>query len=113
MRRFAFSLAVSCVASGCGTTQQSPVPQAMTPQDRLAAIKPATDCEYAAAVRYDDGRYTIAALTQQVLDVCGVEILAAESAFHVSSNDPDVKADEFKQAVETVEDARKNRVGRK
>jgi hypothetical protein len=113
MRNLAFSLVLSCLVSGCGATQQSPAPQGMTPQDPLAAVKPRVDCEYAAATRYDDGSITTAALAQQMLDVCGVEVLAAERAFHVSSNDPDIKADEFKEAVGIAENARKNRVGRK
>jgi hypothetical protein len=113
MRRVTFSLAVSCLVSGCGATQQSPAPQAMTAEQALAAVKPTVDCEYHAAARYDDGSISIAALAQQMVGVCGVEILASERAFHVSSTDPDIKADEFKQAVEIAENARKNRVGLK
>lgn len=113
MRNLAFMLVVSCLVSGCGATQQSPAPQAMTPQDPLAAVKPTIDCEYRAAARYDDGSISIAALAEQMLGICGVEILASERAFHVSSTDPDIKADELKQAVEIAENARKNKVGLK
>ena len=47
------------------------------------------------------------------MGVCAVELTQAEMAFHLSLNDPDIKADEFNQAVEVAESARKQRVGRK
>ncbi len=85
----------------------------MTAGNALADVQPMIDCERAAAARYDDGRSKIATVAQQVLDVCSVEILASERAFHLSPNDPDVKLDEFKQAVGIVDEVRKSRVGGK
>jgi hypothetical protein len=83
----------------------------MTADDALAAVKPVIDCEWAAAARYDDGHSSVAALAERIVGICGPEILKSERAFHVSPNDPDIKMDEFKQAVRAVENARKSRVG--
>ncbi len=90
-------------------TQQRPTPQAMTAENALAAVKPVTDCEWAAASRYDDGRSSVAALAERITGICGPEILEAERAFHLSPNDPDVKMDELKQAIEAVEHVRGNK----
>ena len=110
-KTFTFSLALSCLVSGCSTAER-PAPKAMTAADALAAVQPVIDCEWAAAARYDDGRSTVAALAQRIMGVCSPEILKAETAFHLV-NDPDVKSDELNQAVEVVENVRKSRVGGK
>jgi hypothetical protein len=47
------------------------------------------------------------------MSICAVELTKARLAFHVSLNDPEIDLIEFKQAVESVENARKNRVDRK
>ena len=97
----------SASLAGCAA-QQRPARQAMAAENALAAVNPVIDCEWAAAARYDHGQ-SVAALAQQILGICGVEILKAERAFHLSPNDPDVKMDEFKQAIETVEHVRGNK----
>jgi hypothetical protein len=73
----------------------------------LALQSVVTDCEWKAADRYDDGRYTVSELAQR--GVCAVELTKAALAFGFSPNDPQVEADQFKQAVENVESARKAR----
>jgi hypothetical protein len=108
-KTFAFSLVLSCLAASCGTAQQRLAPKEMAAEDALAAVKPVTDCEWAAAARYDDGRSSIAALAERITGICGPEILKAERAFHLSPNDPNVKMDELKQAIETVEHVRGNK----
>jgi hypothetical protein len=72
-----------------------------------------TDCEWKAADRYDDGRHTVSELTQQVVGVCAVELTKAALAFGLSPNDPQIELDQFKQAVENVESARKARAKRR
>lgn len=109
---FTASVALSCLISGCAAKQR-PAPQAMTADYTLDAVKPVTDCEWAAAVRYDDGHSSVEALAERITGICGVEILNAERAFHVSPNDPDIKMDELKQAIETVEHVRESKVGGK
>jgi hypothetical protein len=79
------------------------------PDDPLAAIQQMVDCEWAAAARYDDGRSSVAALAEQIMGICGREILKAERAHHLSPNDPDIKMDELKQAIETVEHVREHK----
>jgi hypothetical protein len=68
-----------------------------------------TDCEWQAADRYDDGRYTVSELAKRVMGVCAVELTKAALAFGLSPNDPQVEFDQFRQAVENVESARKAR----
>jgi hypothetical protein len=82
---------------------------AMTGEQMIAIMSWVTDCEHRAANRYDDGRSTISALADQVMGVCTVERFKARQAFHLSPNDPDLDLDDFKRAVEVVEDERKNR----
>jgi hypothetical protein len=48
-----------------------------------------------------------------VMNVCAVELTKARLAFRLSLNDPQIESDEFKQAVEAVEKARKSRTTRK
>jgi hypothetical protein len=85
------------------------VPRVQTADEMLAVQSVVTDCEWKAADRYDDGHYTISALAQQVTGVCAVELTRAALAFGFSPNDPQIEADQFKQAVENVESARKAR----
>ncbi len=80
-----------------------------TAEEALAVQSKVTDCEWNAADRYDDGRYTISDLAQRVTGVCAVELTKAALAFGLSPNDPQIQADQFKQAVENVESARKAR----
>jgi hypothetical protein len=41
------------------------------------------------------------------MGVCGVERIKAKQAFGLSTKDPELEADDFKQAVGIVEEARK------
>ncbi len=100
---------LALLLSDCSAPQQRPAPTAVTTEEALALTSPMIDCERKAAFRYDDGRSAISDLAQQIMGVCAVEILNAERAFHLSPNDPDVKGDEFKQAVDIVEEERKGR----
>jgi hypothetical protein len=106
----AFTLGLTCLVSACGAAQQRSAPATMTAADELAVASRAVDCEWKAANRYDDGSYTISELARRVMGVCAVERAKARSAFHLPSNDPQIELDEFKQAVETVENARKARI---
>ncbi len=101
MRKFACSLALSCLVCGCAAAER-PAPKAISVEDEIAAANRLTDCEWKAANLYDDGRYTIAELARRIMGVCAVELTQAEMAFHLSLNDPDIKADELNQAVEVV-----------
>lgn len=112
-KTFTFSLALSCLVSGCSTAQQRPTPAIITADEALASSSRVTDCEWRAAERYDDGRYTVSALAQRIMLVCAVELTKARQAFHLSLNDPEIDSIELKQAVKNVEKARKNRSGGK
>jgi hypothetical protein len=85
----------------------------ITADEALAVSSRVTDCEWKAADQYDDGRYKISELAQRVMGVCAVELTKARLAFGLSPNDPQIESDEFKQAVEAVEGARKSRAKRK
>jgi hypothetical protein len=85
----------------------------MTADEAFAVFSRVVDCEWKAANQYDDGRYTISELAQRVIAVCVVEFTKARLAFRFSPNDPQIDSDEFKQAVENVENARKSRTGRR
>ena len=78
-------------------------------QDAIAVQSRVTDCEWKAANQYDDGCYTVGDLAKQVMGVCAVELTKAALAFGFSPNDPGIQADQFSQAVENVEAARKAR----
>jgi hypothetical protein len=114
-KTFAFSLALSCLVSGCGSAQQTPAPpppMIIRAEDALAVSSRVTDCEWKAVGLYDDGHRPVAELARQIMGVCAVELTQAEIAFHLL-NDPDVATDEFNQAVEVVDDVRKTKIGRK
>lgn len=78
-------------------------------QDGLAVQSRVTDCEWNAANQYDDGHYSVADLAKRVMGICAVELTKAALAFGFSPNDPGIQADQFAQAVENVEAARKTR----
>jgi len=84
----------------------------ITAQEALAVQSRVVDCEWSAADRFDDGRYTVSDLAQRVLGICAVDLIEARRAFHLSLHDPEIDLDEFKQAVQSVENARKARVRR-
>jgi hypothetical protein len=89
------------------------VPHVLTADEALAVQSRVTDCEWKAADQYDDGRYTVSELAQRVMGVCAVELTKAALAFGLSPNDPQIESDQFKQAVENVESARKARTKRR
>lgn len=96
--------------SGCLSTEQQSEPSvATTAAQAFANASRIVDCEHHAANQFDDGRSAISVVAQQVMDVCTVERLKARMAFHFSPTDPDLDADDFKQALEIVEDDRKSR----
>jgi hypothetical protein len=90
-------------AAPVSTVQRRYFPSA---DEALAIQSKVTDYEWKAAGRYDDGRRTISELAQQVIGVCAVEFTKAALAFGLSPNDPQVEADQFRQAIENVEAAR-------
>jgi hypothetical protein len=105
-------LGLGFLVSACSTQQMPSVettPRVLTADEALAVQSTVTDCEWKAANRYDDGRYTVSELAQRVTGVCIVELTKAALAFGLSPNDPQIEADQFKQAVENVESARKAR----
>jgi hypothetical protein len=67
------------------------------------------DCQWKAANRYDDGSYTISELARRVMDLCATELTKQRLAAHLPLNDPQYELDNFRQAVEVVESARKAR----
>ena len=87
------------------------MPETTTPDIALAVRTGVTDCEWKAANQFDDNRYkTITELVRRVMDECTVERLDARLAFGLSQNDPQSDADEYKDALETILNARKRRV---
>jgi hypothetical protein len=85
----------------------------LSAQAALAVQSRVTDCEWKAANQYDDGSYSLAELARRVMGICAVELTKAAFAFGFSPNDPDIQSDQFKQAVENVESARKARLKRR
>ena len=85
----------------------------MRAEELLAIVNPEIDCEWKAAYRYDDGSRTVEQLAEQILGVRTVERLKVRRALCLSLNDPQEDLVEFKQAVETVENVRKSRDGKK
>lgn len=81
--------------------------------DPLAAATRVVDCEWAAANKFDDGRYSVAELAQRVIGTCTLERYAARRAVGFSPLDQTLDADEFRQAVDNVEGARKARPKRR
>jgi hypothetical protein len=92
----AFGLALSCLVSGCATTQR---------ERPLAIASRVVDCEWKAVSRYDDGNSTVSQLAQRVMGICAVERMKARKAFGLPSNE--VELGEYREAVENVEAARK------
>jgi hypothetical protein len=110
------TLSISLLVSGCSTERTPSVrtaPHVLTADEALTVQSRVTDCEWKAAEQYDDGRYTISELARQVMGVCAVELTKAALAFGLSPNDPQIDADQFRQAVENVESARKSRTKRR
>ena len=105
----AFSVALSCLASACVNEYRAPPSrvETITAVDALAITSKVVDCEWQAVSRFDDGRTPIAQLAERIMGVCTVERIKAKLAFGLSPKDPDLEADDFKQAVEIVESARK------
>jgi hypothetical protein len=106
-------LGLGCVVSACSMAPPAPTPHVLTADEALAVQSRVTDCEWKAVNQYDDGRYTISDLAHRVMGLCAVELTKAALAFGLSPNDPQVEADQFKQAVENVESARKARTKRR
>jgi hypothetical protein len=105
-------LGLGFLVSACSTQRMPSVetmPRVRTADEALAVQSAVTDCEWKAADQYDDGRYTVSELPQRVTGVCAVELTKAALAFGFSPNDPQIEADQFKQAVENLESARKAR----
>ncbi len=84
-------------------------PHVLTADEALAVQSVVTDCEWKAADQYDDGRYMVSDLAERVMGLCAVELTKAALAFGFSPNDPQIQSDQFRQAVENVESARKAR----
>jgi hypothetical protein len=82
-------------------------PSTITADEVLAAASGVVDCEWAAVYRFDSAQRTVADLAQQIMGVCTVERIKAKLAVGLSPKDPDLEADDFKQAVGIVESARK------
>jgi hypothetical protein len=110
------TLCLGFLVSACSTERMPSVrtvPHVLTADEALAVQSRVTDCEWKAADQYDDGRYTVSELAQRVMGVCAVELTKAALAFGLSPNDPQIESDQFKQAVENVESARKARMKRR
>lgn len=100
---------------GCVEQPQRPAPALPSASAVLAAATQVVDCEWAAADRYDDRRTSIANLAARVMAICGPQrmqmrrtsgLLLGLSPLQQSILD----ADEYQQAVQAVEDARKHRM---
>jgi len=93
--------------SACAVSERRAEPTTtITADEVLAAASRVVDCEWAAVYWFDHGQ-PISDLAQQVMGVCSVERIKAKFAVHLSPNDPGLESDDFKQAVEIVESARK------
>jgi hypothetical protein len=110
--RIAFGMAVCCLLAAClsddyGRPQQRRDITQMSANEILAITSRVVDCEWAAVYRYDGAQRTVADLAEQIMGVCTVERIKAKLAVGLSPHDPQLEADDFKQAVEIVESARK------
>jgi hypothetical protein len=105
-------LSIGCLVQACSSAELSrPASRANVPSadEALAVQSRVTDCEWKAANQYDNGHYSVSELAQRVMGVCAVELTKAALAFGLSPNDPQVQSDQFRQAVENVDAARKAR----
>ena len=101
------ALGLSCLVSACSATTK------ITADEALAVKNRVLDCEWKAANQYDDGRYkTIPELVHRVLEACAVELRDARLAFGILPTNSRIDADEFKDAVESIENARKRKLGK-
>lgn len=103
--RVAFGVAFSALVSACAPSERSTTPTAsrietITADEALAISSRVVDCEWQAVSQHDDGQRSIADLAQQIMGICTVERIKAKLAFGLSPKDPDLEADDFKQAVE-------------
>jgi len=109
LRGVALGAALGTLLGACAVNQPA-VPsriETITANEAIAISTKVIDCEWQAVSRFDDGRVPIAQLAAQIMGVCIVERIKAKRAFGLSPNDPDLEADDFKQAVGIVESARK------
>jgi hypothetical protein len=108
LRTIALGAALSALLGAC-TVDQRPAPsriETITAEEAIAISSKVVDCEWKAVDRFDNGQ-PISDLAQQVMGVCTVERIKAKWAFGLSPKDPDLEADDFKQAVTIVESSRK------
>jgi hypothetical protein len=108
----AFCLTLAAILAACAFNERSAAPGAtrvetITADEALAISSRVVDCEWKAAYRFDDGRTPITELAERTMGVCIVERTKAKLAFGLSPNDPDLEADDFKQAVGIIESVRK------
>ena len=97
--------------AGCaGHDPVARLPLPTSDQVRVAASR-VVDCEWKAANRYDDGTYTITQVTERILGICILERDRYHQLFHLSSYDPEIELNDFKEATGIVERARKQRSG--
>ena len=87
------------------------MPETTTPDKAVAVQASVIDCEWKAADRFDNNRYkTMPELVHRVMDECAVERHDARLALSLTPNDPQLEADEYKDAFETIQNARKRRL---
>jgi hypothetical protein len=106
--RAAIMLALSLGA--CTTVEAQRLPQ--IPRDPIATVQPSIDCQWKAAARYDDGTHTIQQIADHMLAVCVAERIKARRAFHFPSYSPEIDLDEYRQALEIIENVRKSKLPR-
>ena|ERR1700733_10288454 len=101
------ALGLSCLVSACSATTKITADEAISVKNRVI------DCEWKAANQYDDGRYkTIHELVDRVMDACAVELRDARLALGLLPTDSRIDADEFRDALENIENERKSRLGK-
>jgi hypothetical protein len=109
LRTIALGVALGVLLGACAVNQRAAPSriETITADEAIAITSKVVDCEWQAVGRFDDGRTPIAQLAERIMGVCTVERIKAKRAFGLSPNDPDLESDDFKQAVEIVESARK------
>ena len=108
---FIYVLGLSCFVSACSVFSKKTMPETTTADKAVAVQASVIDCEWKAADRFDDKRYkTLPELVHRVMDECAVERHDARLALSLTPNDPQLEADEYKDAFETIQNRRKRRV---
>jgi hypothetical protein len=81
----------------------------MTADESVSVAWVVLQCETRAEARYDDGLSGVGAIAHRLTAICGPELMRSRRAFHLPLINAELDEDEFENAIQVVEEARKRK----